>query len=80
MEDSVLPDLIVMDCCAIQVHAAKDVLASLNIDNPVMGVQKDNHHKASKIFFEEKLYDIERNSPIFLLLELNNRDCELFLL
>lgn len=68
MEDSVLPDLIVMDGGAIQVHAAKDVLASLNIDIPVMGVQKDNHHKASKIFFEEKLYDIERNSPIFLLL------------
>ncbi len=68
MEDSVLPDLIVMDGGAIQVHAAKDVLASLNIDIPVMGVQKDNHHKASKIFFEENLYDIERNSPIFLLL------------
>jgi len=68
MEDSVLPDLIVMDGGAIQVHAAKDVLASLNIDIPVMGVQKDNHHKASKIFFEEKLYDVERNSPIFLLL------------
>ena len=68
MEDAVLPDLIVMDGGGIQVHAAKDVLASLNLDIPVMGIQKDNHHKASKIFFDEQLYNVERNSPIFLLL------------
>ena len=57
-----------MDGGAIQVHAAKDVLASLNVDIPVMGIQKNNHHKASKIFFEEKLYELDHNSPIFLLL------------
>lgn len=68
MEDSTLPDLIVMDGGAIQVHAAKDVLSSLNLDIPVMGIQKNNHHKASKIFFEEELYDLDHNSPIFLLL------------
>ena len=57
-----------MDGGGIQVHAAKDVLASLNLDIPVMWIQKDNHHKASKKFFDEQLYNVERNSPIFLLL------------
>lgn len=68
MENSTLPDLIVMDGGQIQVHAAEEVLASLNLDIHVVGIQKDNHHRASKLFFEEKYYDVSRNSPIFLLL------------
>lgn len=68
MEDAVLPDLIVMDGGQIQVHAAKEVLSSLNLDLHVAGIQKNDKHKASKLFFEEKLYDIDRNSPIYLLL------------
>lgn len=40
MEDAVMPDLIVMDGGPIQVHAAKEVLQSLNLSLPVMGIQK----------------------------------------
>ncbi|MBD5390912.1 excinuclease ABC subunit UvrC [bacterium] len=68
MEDSTFPDLIVMDGGEIQVHAAKDVLESLNLNIPVMGIQKNDRHKASKIFFEEQLFDLDKNSPIYLLL------------
>ena len=68
MEDGIFPDLIVMDGGMIQVHAALDVLASLNLDIPVMGIQKNEHHKASAIFFEEKIIEIEKNDPIYLLL------------
>ena len=68
MDDSKMPDLIVMDGGEIQVHAALDVLASLNIDIPVMGIQKDDHHRATIIFFEEKLINIDKNSNIYLLL------------
>ena len=68
MDDLELPDLIVMDGGAIQVHAALDVLNSLNLCIPVMGIQKDDHHKATCIFYDEKLIEISRNSPIFLLL------------
>ena len=68
MDDLELPDLIVMDGGAIQVHAALDVLNSLNLSIPVMGIQKDDHHKATCIFYDEKLIEISRNSPIFLLL------------
>ena len=68
MEDGILPDLIVMDGGEIQVHAAKEVLEGLNLSIPVMGIQKDDHHKATILFFEEKLIPIDKNDPVFLLL------------
>ena len=68
MEDLELPSLIVMDGGQIQVHAAEEVLASLNIDIPVMGIQKDDHHKATILFFKDKLIPIDKNDPVFLLL------------
>jgi excinuclease ABC subunit C len=68
MEDAKLPDLIVMDGGQIQVHAALDVLQSLNLDIPVMGIQKDDNHKATIIFYDEKLIPIDKNSSVFLLL------------
>ena len=68
MEDSALPDLIIMDGGQIQVHAALDVLQSLNLDIPVMGIQKDNHHKATIIFYNEELINIDKNDSIYLLL------------
>ena len=68
LEDSKLPDLIIMDGGEIQVHAALEVLKSLNLDINVIGIQKDDKHKASKIFYNEKLYEVDKNSPIYLLL------------
>lgn len=68
MENAPMPDLIVMDGGEIQVHAAEDILKSLNLDIQVMGIQKNDKHKASKIFFKEELYEVDKNSPIFLLL------------
>ena len=68
MEDEQMPDLIVMDGGEIQVHACKDVLQSLNIDIPVLGIQKDDHHKATILFFNEEFINIGKNDPIYLLL------------
>ena len=68
MEDSKMPDLIVMDGGEIQVHACKDVLQSLNLDIPVLGIQKDDHHKATILFFNEEFINIDKNDPIYLLL------------
>jgi excinuclease ABC subunit C len=68
MEDATLPSLIVMDGGEIQVHAAEEVLASLNLSIPVMGIQKDDHHKATILFFKEQLIPIDKNDPVFLLL------------
>ena len=68
MDDAKMPDLIVMDGGQIQVHAALDVLNSLNIDIPVMGIQKDDHHKATILFYDERLINIDKNSNVYLLL------------
>ncbi|MGM9970193.1 MAG: excinuclease ABC subunit UvrC [Anaeroplasma sp.] len=67
-DDSQLPDLIIMDGGAIQVHAALEILASLNLDIPVAGIQKDNHHKAMGLFYNEKLYELSKNDPVYLLM------------
>ena len=68
MEDSPMPDLIVMDGGMIQVHAAKETLSNLNLDIPVLGIQKDDHHKATILFFNEEYINIDKNSGVFLLL------------
>lgn len=68
LEDSKMPDLIVMDGGQIQVHAALETLSSLNLDIPVMGIQKDDNHKAVAIYYNENLISISKNSSIYLLL------------
>ncbi len=68
MENEAMPDLIIMDGGQIQVSACKEVLSTLNISIPVMGIQKDNHHKASLIYYENNLIQLDRNDPIFLLM------------
>ena len=42
MEDQVMPNLIIMDGGEIQVNAALETLASLNLEIPVMGLKKDD--------------------------------------
>jgi len=68
MENEPFPDLIIMDGGEIQVHAAIDVLDGLNLDIPVLGIQKDSHHKATILFFNEKYISIDKNDPVFLLI------------
>ena len=68
MEDSPMPDLIVMDGGEIQVHAALDVISSLGLEIPILGIQKDDHHKATILFFNEEYIKIDKNSDIYLLL------------
>ncbi len=68
MEDGTMPDLIVMDGGEIQVHAAEEILSSLNLNIYVMGIQKNDRHRASKIFFHDQIYEVDKNSPVYLLL------------
>ncbi len=68
LENKEMPDLILMDGGKIQVHACLSVLQSLNISIPVGGIQKDEHHRAKLIFFNEQEIPIEKNSPIYLLI------------
>lgn len=68
MENSKMPNLIVMDGGEIQVNACNDVIRSLNLDIPVMGIQKDDHHKATIIYYDNEFISIDKNSNIYLLL------------
>lgn len=68
IEEEKMPDLIIMDGGEIQVHAATDVINSLGLDIPIVGIQKDDHHKATILFFKENFIKIDKNSAIFLLL------------
>ncbi len=68
MENSTMPNLIIMDGGKIQVNAASDVIHSLNLNIPILGIQKDDHHKATILYFNEKFIEIDKNDPIFLLI------------
>ncbi len=68
MENGNFPNLIVMDGGQIQVHAAIEVLNSLNLNIPVLGIQKDDHHKATILFFNDRYINIDKNDDIYLLL------------
>lgn len=68
LEGSKMPDLIIMDGGEIQVNACLETLQSLNLEIPVMGVQKDEHHNADLIYYDNKLIEISKNSAVYLLL------------
>ena len=69
MGEAYTPDLIVMDGGALQVNAAKEVLESLNLKIPIIGLAKDNNHRTSYIINEnlERL-DVDKESKLFLFL------------
>ncbi len=67
-ENKELPNLIVMDGGLIQVNACKMVLDEIGANINVMGIEKNDKHKASKIIFNNKEIDIDKNSDLYLLL------------
>ena len=68
MEDAKMPDLIVMDGGLIQVNAALDVINSLNLNIPVMGIEKDDKHQARAIVYNGVEIPLNKNSDLYLLL------------
>ncbi len=69
MNESYKPDLIVMDGGELQISVAKEILDSLNIYIPIIGLVKDKKHRTSYIMNEkyEKL-DVDKDSKLFLFL------------
>lgn len=63
------PDMIVMDGGPLQVKAAKDVLSSLYLDIPVIGLKKDSFHKTDVLIdaFETEV-KLDRHHPVYVLL------------
>ncbi len=62
------PDLIMMDGGKGQVNIAEDVLSKLNLDIPVCGMVKDDHHRTRGLFYHNEEIAIDRYSEGFKLI------------
>lgn len=62
------PDLIIVDGGIIQVNAAKEVLDSLYLDIPVLGLKKNDKHTTTALISREREYEIDKSSDVFHLL------------
>lgn len=69
MDNLERPDLIIVDGGKAQINAAEEVLNSLNLVIPVCGLIKNDHHKTSSLLYNEKIYDIDKTSNLFHMLE-----------
>ena len=69
MEDLIKPDLIVMDGGRTQIEVAKEVISSLNLNIPIIGLVKDDRHRTNQIMNENfELLDVPKESNLFLFL------------
>ena len=65
------PDLIIVDGGIGQMHVAREVLSSLNLDIMVVGLKKDDKHATSKLLAFDLIVeiDVDKNSNLFHYLE-----------
>lgn len=62
---SVFPDLIMIDGGKGQVNVVKRILFQMNIEIPVCGLVKDEHHNTRGIIYKNKEISLEKNSTTF---------------
>ena len=53
------PDLIIVDGGIGQINAAREVISSLNLSIPVVGLKKDRHHATSKLLAFNPIIEID---------------------
>lgn len=69
MEEAYTPDLIVMDGGKLQISACKEILDSLNLNIPVIGLVKDKTHKTNHIMTDNyEVLEVDKDSRVFLFL------------
>lgn len=61
------PDLILMDGGKGQVNVALQVLDALNLEIPVCGMVKDDHHRTRGLYYQNQEIEIDRSSQAFML-------------
>jgi len=67
MEEEEAPDLIVIDGGELQVSVVKEVLDSLNLDIPMIGLKKDDKHRTNTMIDSNlNIIDIDSKSNLFL--------------
>ncbi len=69
VEDLTKPDLIIVDGAKGQINVALDVINSLGLSIPIVGLKKDNKHTTSALIFNNKEIEIDKRSNLFYLLE-----------
>lgn len=63
------PDLIIVDGGIHQLRAGKDVLESLNLNIPIIGLKKNRFHKTDSIIdWDENIIGLDRRANIYKLL------------
>ena len=60
------PDVILLDGGATHVSVVKELLNELNIDIPVFGMVKDEHHKTRTIVTENEEISIAKEQSVFI--------------
>ena len=61
------PDLIVMDGGKLQISVAKEIIDSLGLNIPIIGLVKDNNHKTSYIMNDKyEILEVSKDSNLFL--------------
>lgn len=69
MENLTKPDLIVMDGGMTQIEVCKEIISSLGLNIPIIGLVKDDKHRTSHIMNENfELLDVAKDSNLFLFL------------
>lgn len=69
MEDLVKPDLIVMDGGVTQIGVCKEIISSLGLNIPIIGLVKDGNHRTSHIMNQDyEILDVPKESNLFLFL------------
>ena len=63
---SKMPDLILLDGGMTHVSCVKEVLSELNIEIPVFGMVKDEHHKTRTIVTENEEISIAKEQSVFI--------------
>ena len=69
MEEDTAPDLIVVDGGELQVKTVSDVLTSLGLDIPILGLKKDDKHRTSSLIDKNlNTIPVNNRSNLFLFL------------
>ena len=69
MEDLEKPDLIVIDGGKAQISVAKEIVTSLGLNIPIIGLVKDNKHRTSEIMTDNyEILKVDKSSNLFLFL------------
>ena len=69
MEEDTAPDLIVIDGGELQVKVVKEVLSSLNLNIPIIGLKKDDKHRTNSLIDQDlNTIEVNNKSNLFLFL------------